>query len=517
MIGKTCLRSYGYLILVYTVLIARSAPAPANEPIATARVPVQELVLENGMRFLLVNRPEATTVAAGWVVEVGSADETAGRTGLSHLLEHMMFKGSRLVGSRDIEKERRALATVDALQGEIRSLSHRLDQAAGKRRVKLKSRLATLQRELEAAHEEARSLAFLGQYSYLYSQLGAVGLNAHTMRDLTFYYVTLPSEKLEAWFWLESDRLLEPVFREFYKEIRVAQEERRLRIESTPAGSLDEDLATRFWKDHPYAWDPQGNPEDLAELTRADARTFFERHYVPPRLTAALVGRFDPAQAQEWARKYFGRLASAQAPEARRVTPKPRQAEDRYTATCNCPPQAQVLYPSVPFGHPDSDALSVMAALLNGRSGRLFRRLVLGREIAFAAHAQQRPLKQAGFFAFRAETKSGADPQELVEAWDEELGKLLEEPLADGELTRAKNLLTADALRRLKEPVALLRQLLIYQGLGDWQRINDWPRNILSVSEAEVRAATERYLRPSQRTIALYYRAPGTGHEGAAP
>ena len=475
----------------------------------TAKVPVETIQLDNGMRILLVQRPETTTVAAGWVVEVGSADEVPGKTGLSHLLEHLMFKGTRTVGTRDIESEMALLDREDRLQSELRQLRSQLAEAGTKGRAKLERRIADSEAQLNVLRAEARSRALLGQFSLFYSRLGAVGLNAHTLRDLTFYYVTVPAEKLEAWFWLESDRLLEPVFREFYTELDVIREERRLRIESNPTGSADEQLKSEFWGRHPYAWDPQGAPEDLDGLTRESARLFFQQQYTPGRITAALVGAFDSEQVRRLAEKYFGRIPPRQAsPRSTLPLPVPgvKESERTLSLECRCPSQLQVLYPSAAFGQADSRTLEVLAAVLNGRSGRLYRSMVLGRQIAFSASALQSQLRRAGYFTFRAEAKGAASPEDLLSAWDREVARLRAELVTAEELLRAKNRLTADSFRRLKDPASLLAQLLVYQGMGDWREINSWPREVLRVEPEQVRAAARLYLEPARRTVAFYRR-----------
>jgi len=478
----------------------------------TAQVRVETLQLDNGMRFLLVERPETTTVAAGWVVEVGSADEAPGQTGLSHLLEHLMFKGTRTVGTRDIEMEMVLLNREDRLQTELRELKSELSEAGMKKRAKLEQRIADSEVQLGLVQSEARSRALLGQFSLFYSRLGAVGLNAHTLRDLTFYYVTIPAEKLEAWFWLESDRMLEPVFREFYKELDVIREERRLRIESNPTGSADEQLKSEFWGQHPYAWDPQGAAEDLDGLTRDSARLFFRQHYAPERITAALVGAFDPEQVRGLAERYFGRIPPREAsPRIRVPLPAPDDFAGGRTLTleCRCPSRVQVLYPSAAFGDADSRALEVLAAVLNGRSGRLYRTMVLGRQIAFSASARQNQLLQVGYFSFQAETKGSSSPEDLLAAWDQEVTKLQTELVTAEELLRAKNRLTADSFRRLKDPASLLAQLLVYQGMGDWREINSWPRQVLRVEAEQVRAAARRYLAPGRRVVAFFRQPDG--------
>jgi predicted Zn-dependent peptidase len=312
---------------------------------------------------------------------------------------------------------------------------------------------------------------------------------------------------LELWFWLESDHLLQPVFREFYKEVQVVHEERRMRVDSAPTGLLDEKLRQLFWQSHPYSWPTLGYPADLDRLRREDAYRFFSTHYSPGNMTAALIGNFDPAVAKQLVRRYFGRLPAAPpAPEKSPPPEPPREPGETLDAACACPTQTQVLYPTVPFGHPDSTPLEVLAGVLNGRTGRLYRTLVEGREIAFAASAAQNSLHRAGYFSFAAEAKGETTPEQLLGAWDSELQRLTSEPISDSELEKVQNRLTADAFRRLKDPVSLLQQLLVYDALGDWHHLNRWPAEVLVVEPEQVQAVARRHLKPADRTIAFYRR-----------
>lgn len=511
-------RALGRVLALLLILLASpSRPASPAAP-ATAQVQVEELRLGNGMTFLLVPRPRATTVAAGWMVRAGSADDGPGRAGLSHLLEHLLFKGTRTIGARDLRQEEQLLQRLDDAREELDTLESRLAEDSARRSGRLQRRLEERRLEFESLRRQAESLVFLGQFALHYSELGATGLNANTFRDFTLYYVTLPSEKLEAWFWLESDRLLEPVFRQLFKELEVIREERRMRIESTPTGQLDEELRARFWGDHPYSWEPQGKPEDLQRITRALAREFFRQHYRAGNITAALVGGFDPQLVRSWARRYFERLPGGGVPTG--LPPpartEPRTAETRMTGSCECAPQLQVLYPGVAFGHPDAAALQALTAILNGRTGRLYRSLVLDQQLAFSAYSQQISWRRAGQFSVHAETKGTVDPLELLAAWDVEAERLRSQPTSTVELRRAVNRLAADSFRALKEPIDLLKQLLVYQGLGDWRYLNRWGAEIREVTPADLQRVAAEYLVADRRTVAVYRRPAGAAPRAPA-
>jgi predicted Zn-dependent peptidase len=510
------------LLLSFALLLAGAAFAqvaapPAAAPSVEAKVPVETFTLANGMRFLLVPRPELTTVSAGWVARVGSANEFPGITGLAHLFEHMLFKGTRTVGTTNIERDLEILAEQERLQQQIREIYReqreraRLGEiddpfAQGARTPELEALDAQFQ-ELVA---EQRAIMVKDEFDQIYTEAGASGMNAFTSEDMTGYFITVPANKLELWFWMESDRLHEPVFREFYAERDVVQEERRLRTESTPTGRFDEQLSAMFWQSHPYGWPVVGWPSDLKVISKEQADRFFDTYYAPNNLTAVLVGNFEPAEVRRQAERYFGRLDRGERPPADVVTLEmPQLAEKRMIARCDCQPQVQVLYHTVPFRHRDSYALDVLAGLLNGRTGRLYKGLVLERQIASTASSSQSSMKWAGSFSFEAETRGDATPEQLEQAWNEELERLQREPVPAEELQKVKNQIAADAFRRLESPFFLLLQLIFYEGMGDWQYLNFWADRTQEVVAEDVQRVARQYLTPENRTVGLYFRQEG--------
>lgn len=509
-------------MLVATVALALPLVAPvgvgAQDAATAAAVPVEEFELDNGMRFLLVRRPELTTVAAAWAAHVGSANERPGITGLAHFFEHMMFKGTHTIGTTDIERDLEIIAEQESVQEKIRA-----ELREQRRRYRLgeiddpydpahrTDALNALRAEFQELVEEQRGLMVKDELDKVYTDGGGTSLNAFTSNDFTVYINQLPANRLELWFWLESDRLLNPVFREFYAERDVVYEERRLRTESTPTGRYDEQADAMFWQSHPYSWPVIGWPSDLEVISKAQADEFFATYYAPNNLTGVLVGNFDPAEVRELAERYFGRLERGrhEAPDV--VTLEAEQlAEKRLTAECDCQPQLQVRYHAAPFGHADGYALDVIAGVLNGRTGRLYEEMVEGVEIASSASAFFEARKYAGVFNVRAETKGDATPEQLLAAWDGIVAELIAERVPEDELAKVKNRVSADTYRQLRDPFFLMIQLAVMDALGDWRYLNTVAERTNRVTAEDVQRVAARYFEPSKRLVSLYYRKAGT-------
>ncbi len=490
----------------------------------TAQVPVETFELANGMKFLTVQRPEVTSVYAGWVAHVGSANERPGITGISHFFEHMMFKGTHTIGTSDIEKDLAIIARQEELQEKIRALYRRQrerwrlgeidDPFADDHRP---PELVELEQEFQELVEQQRELIVKDEFDKIYTENGGSGMNAFTTHDITGYFITVPANKLELWFWMESDRLTQPVFREFYSERDVVYEERRMRLESTPTGEFDEQLDAMFWQSHPYSWSVIGHPSDLESYTKAQADEYYDTYYAPNNLTGVLVGNFDLAAAKALAQRYFGRLERGGTVPDVITLEMEQKAEKRMRAECDCQPQIQIRYHSVPFRHRDAYALDVLAGLMNGRTGRLYKALILDQEIASSASTNQNSRKWAGVFSFQAETKGDATPDQLEAAWVEELRRLREEPIPTEELQKVKNQIAAAAFRRLQNPFSLLIQLVFYDGRGDWQYMNYWAEKTLAVTAEDVQRVAGAYFAPENRAVARYDRKAGTAAEEVPP
>ncbi len=487
--------------------------------LAAQQVEVQEHLLRNGMKLLMVPRRGDPNVAAGWIAKVGSVSERPGITGVSHLFEHMMFKGTHVIGTRDIRKNLEVIAQLDTVRAEVRE-----EEEAQIRRLRLgeisdleepKNRTPRHQQLLEKLadlEKQEKDLIVKNEFDKIYTGAGASGMNAGTSHDFTVYFINVPSNKLELWFWMESDRLLNPVFREFYSERDVVREERRLRVESTPTGKFEEQFDALFWTASPYGWPVVGWPSDLDGLTREEALAYFAVNYAPNNITACLVGDFDPEKAIGLAERYFGRLQrNPREPEPVRTREVEQMAEQRMIAFAETNPEVEVRYRTVADGHVDDYPLTVMGALLSGRTGRLYKSLVLEQKVANSAFAVHNTLKYEGYFAARGTAKPGSTPEQVEQALYREIGKLQKEKVGERELQKIKNRFAADKFRRLQSNFGLMVQLLLADAGRGWQSFNEDPKKIEAVTADDIQRVANRYFKPENRTVGLYYTRKSEG------
>ncbi|MEE4273561.1 MAG: pitrilysin family protein [Thermoanaerobaculales bacterium] len=485
-----------------------------------ANVPVTEVMLDNGMRLLLVERHDSPRVSGGWAAHVGSANENYGITGIAHLFEHMMFKGTRNIGTTDYEAEMEIMAELDAIRSEMDVEYTALREA--KRRGEITGniylpenqtpRLAELREKMKALQDAQREYIVNNEYDKIYTNQGATGLNAGTNSDATVYFIDVPSNKLELWFWMESDRLLNAVFREFYSERDVVREERRMRVESDPTAKYEEQFDFMFWGSIPYHHPVIGWPSDVESINRAQAAEFFSTFYAPNNITAAVVGDFDTDEAIELAKKYFGRIPRGENPPPEMITEEIEQLQERrMIATADTNPSVQIRWHAVPFVHKDSYALDVLSSVLSGRTGRLYKAMVDERTIATGQpYAYFNGQRYAGSFEVGAELAEGVSHEQAEAALLAEIAKLKTEPVSDRELAKVKNQELANSFRRLQSNFYLLLQLLFYDVLGSWDYINTSPAMVQAVTADDVMRVANDYFPDTGKNVLWYHRDEAT-------
>jgi predicted Zn-dependent peptidase len=488
------------------------------------QIEVTEIVLGNGMRWLLFERHESPTIAAGWLARVGSANERPGITGLSHFFEHMMFKGTKTIGTKDIEADLKVIEDQEKVQEDMRAEAEVMREKLRRGEIddllspeSRSPRQAELAKQFEALVQRQREIMVKDELDRIYTRNGGEFMNASTNEDFTQYYVRVPANRLELWAWLESDRLLNPVFREFYSERDVVFEERRMRTESTPLGKYDEEFNALFWDAHPYLWPVVGWASDIPTYSKAQADAYFATYYAPNNLTGVLVGDFKAAEVKPLLDRYFGRIPAGKVPPPPVVTQEPKQiGEKRYLAEAETSPTVRIWWHAVPFVHKDMAALDLLSDVLSNRTGRLYKGLVQGRQVANQVDASVGARKYAGFFEVECVVKDGKDPAAVEAAVYEEIGRLQKEPLPAEELQKVKNQYKANAFRRLSTPVFVMAQLLAYEGLGDWRYINTSPEKADAVTAVDIQRVAQTYLTKESRTVGVFLRKEGAVGEDPA-
>lgn len=500
-------------LAVTTVLATGASTAVAQnvQPI--------EYTLDNGMKFLLMPRDEQPNIiTAGWITPAGSANERPGITGISHMLEHLLFKGTDSIGTSDSDQDDAYRDQLTEIREKMREYT--LDvQYARMYDGEIANpwdpandtdELRAMRAEMTALQDKQAEITIKNEFDSIYTGNGASGMNAGTGSDFTAYYINIPSNKLELWSWMESDRLLDPSFRELDAERFVVIEERRQRLEATATGKLDEQFDSMFWVASPYNWPVIGWMSDLMAYTEDEIKEYFETHYQPANLTGVIVGDFEVEEAKQLVDSYFGRIPNKRPKAAPLVTHSvPLLGELRFSGECDCQDQVEVRYRSVPFGHPDEAVFDIIADLMNGRTGRLYKSLIEEDEIAAQASAGNRAMRYAGSFSFSALPKGDAELADLEAAWYKELDKLKTELVSERELQKVKNQAAADNFRGLQDNSSLFFQLAITEAYGGYDYLNEYPKRIASVTPEDIQRVAKEYFEEHERAVSYYTRRGG--------
>jgi len=444
---------------------------------------------------------------------VGSVNDPAGQSGIAHLFEHMLFKGTQILGTTNYESEQSFIQREDELRGKMNREFDRMREM--KRSGAIDDVLdpaqwtpsyAEMNAEYAKLVEEHRKLVKNNEVFNLYTTNGGARLNAGTTNDATMYFVELPSNKLELFFWVESDRMTNGIMREFYVERDNVREERRLRTESTPTGKYDEAFEALFWQAHPYGVPVLGWASEVESITRDDVRDFYQRYYTPNNCVLVLVGDFDSEKVVGEAQRYFGRIPRGTYEPRPVITEEPPPiAERRFYAEAETNPRLRMRFHTVAMGHKDEAALDVVAELLSGKTGRLFKRLVTQEEVAIGEpRAGHQARKYSGYFEINVTVKETRTPEEAETFVLEELDKLQHGEISEYELQKVKNQVLASSIRRLQSNFGLMFQLGLFETWLDWSYINEAPKRMLAVTADDVRRVLQTYFDPKTRTVGIY-------------
>ena len=526
------------LAVVLAPTLAWAAPKPAKpaaaspeKPAATSTAaarpaqsvgaPVEEHLLGNGMRVLLVPRHLSPTVSCGWVAHVGSSNERPGITGIAHLFEHMMFKGTHVIGTRNYALDAQLIDAQEAVMEQMRAEISKLRAAYRRGEIdditKPEAKTPRM-KQLEASFDSLVALQrknmIKNEFDLVLQNNGASRINAFTNEDMTFYFYTLPANKLELYFWMEADRLKNRVFREFYSERDVVYEERRRSLESTPTGKFEESFNSTFWDASPYSWETIGWPSDVANITLAQANDFYARFYAPQNLTAVIVGDFDPKQALAMAERYLGSIPRGTNPIPEMITMEvPQIAEKRFYGEAETNPEVEIRWHAVPTVHKEIPAFTLLETVLNGDTGRLRKNLVLGTGPASSARAQLDDRKYEGLFEIDSEAKEGHAPEECEKAVYAELDRIAKDGVPEDELQAAKNRFLTTTYRQLDGNFPLMLRYGVADARGDWKLADQIAPAVQGVSSADLQRIVKKYFTKENRAVAIYTRKGGSEPE----
>ncbi|MGB8656685.1 MAG: pitrilysin family protein [Candidatus Zixiibacteriota bacterium] len=460
---------------------------------------VTEYTLSNGLKFIVLERHDAPVVSFCTYANVGSSNEVTGITGISHLFEHMAFKGTSTIGTKDYAKELLAMTKEDSLFDEMlreRDKGNRADQ----------ERLKKLGEEFTKAQDEAREFVISNQLGSIVEEEGGVGLNAFTSNDQTCYIYSFPSNKLELWMSLESDRFAHPVLREFYKEKDVVMEERRRGVESNPFGKLFEEFEAAAFKAHPYHHEVVGHMSDLLSISRHQAEEYLKKYYIPNNLTIGIVGDVKPQEVIALAEEYFGSIPQGEYPAPVRTKEPEQLGEKRVEVEDKSQPIMVIGYHRPNTTDADDPAFSAIADYLGGgRTSRLYKILVKEKKIAVAVGGiptfpgEKYPCL-IGFYVVPAKDHGNQECEDIVY---QEIEQIKTDTISTDDLVAIKTRAKANFLRNLRSNLGMALQLTSYQVIsGDWRNLFQELDRINRVTASDIQRVAGQYLKKSNRTVA---------------
>jgi predicted Zn-dependent peptidase len=481
--------------------LGAAGPAPAATGLENLEKQVQEFQLENGVRFLLVRRSQAPVFSFQTVVNAGAANDQIGTTGIAHMMEHMAFKGTARVGTRNAKEEEKALAEEEKAWNAL--LAERRKGARAD-----STKLRQLEAAFEQAKEKAEGYVVSNAFGRLLEENGSQGLNAFTASDITAYQYSLPSNRLELWALLEGSRMAFPVFREFYTERDVVFEERRMRVESSPIGRLFNEFLHTAYVAHPYGIGGIGYASDLTTFTRTEGEEFYRTYYVGPNMAVAVVGDVRLEDLERYAKKYWSDVPSGPLP-AGIDTVEPEQKSERRVIQVDPSQPVLVIAWHIPAAtDPSYRVYEALASVLGGGDyARLHKRLVKEKKMAVQAQAfaglpGNKYPSLLGVFVVPA---AGQDPVEV----EKEVYALLEEiqttaPFTQEEVDGWRVRERAQTISACEDNSDLALQLASHEMIfGDWREFFRQQERAQAVTADQVMAAMKERLTRMNRTVGM--------------
>lgn len=459
---------------------------------------VVEHTLKNGLKILMMERHQSPTVSAYIRFNVGGVDDSSGKTGIAHMLEHMLFKGTKTLGTLNYNKEKKILDKIDdvavILDAEKRK-GFRADEA----------KIEKLQAKLKKLQAEHKKYVVADEFSQLYAKNGGVGYNAGTSNDGTTYMIHLPANKLELWAAIESDRMREPVLREFYSERDVVMEERRMRVENSAGGKLYEQFISAAFTAHPYGVPIIGWASDIKNYSKKETEKFLKTYYAPNNAIMGIVGDINAEEVIQLIKKYFGDISSQpQPPPVFTVEPE-QTGERRVEVLHDSEPQLLMGYHKPTLPEHDDYVFDVIDSVLSsGRTSRLHKSIVVKKQIATSIGTYSGPgSRYPNMFIFYGTPRFPHTIQELEQAIEEEVEKIKTEPVSKRELQKVINQMEANLIRSLKSNSGMASKLIYFEAVaGDWKYTLTHLDKIKQIVAEDIMKTARKYLTDKNKTVA---------------
>jgi len=495
------------LLLTLTIV---SLPFSVQAGKGEIQLDVKSHTFSNGLQLLVVERHLSPTFSAIVRFKVGSVDEKPGITGSAHLLEHMLFKGTKNIGTLDYDAEAPLMEEIDRLARELTDAvleTEKPTYRGGKEKVD------SLRAEIASLQEQQKKYIVKDEIWETYLKNGGAGLNASTSNDGTQYYVSLPSNRLELWAYIESDRLSNPILREFYSERDVVTEERRLSSDNSPYGRLYEQFNAAAFTAHPYGWPVIGWASDLQTVLREDVENFFHQYYSPNNIVIAIVGDVKFEDVVNLVERYFGNIPPSEKPVPPVTTVEPPQnGERRVTVEYDAQPQLAIGYHMPAGGDIDFEVFDIISSILTrGRTSRLYKSLVEEKQLVASINAGGDFSRYPDVFTISATPKAPHTLEEVEQAIYGELTDFQKEGPTEWELQRVRNQLDADYIRGLQSNMGMAWRISDMQAkVDDWSYILTMKDRRQAVTADDVKRVMAEFFVPENRTVA-YLVKPGMG------
>jgi predicted Zn-dependent peptidase len=487
------------LLLICLPLSSESNFFSSSEKLFSDKI--RKIKFENGLTVILMKRGTSPTVALYIKFLVGAVDETPEQAGTAHLLEHMLFKGTGNVGTTDFAKEKKYQEQIEVWGTKLDNL--RLEERGLREREmpipkQLTSDIETYEKRLRNLISLQDEFILKNEDSYIYEQNGEKGFNAYTSQDVTNYQIQLPSNRLEVWAKIESDRLKNPILREYFTERDVVIEEWRMRTDNSGPAVLHQRFSAIAFESHPYRKPIIGYSTALPYLKIEETKKFFQENYTPNRMVITIVGDVDFEESEKIVRKYFSGLKKGKEREPYKIEEKQYLGEKRFKVLHPSSEQMMIGWLKPPYPHKDNAAFDVLSNLLtSGAGSKLNQRLVLkdktvnsvGSYNGFPGERYQ------NFFSLIIQQQLGADVNQIESAIWEELRQIEEKGVSKEELEKIKNQMIADFLRTMDDNATIADSLSYYELLyGSWNQIFSQYLAIQKVTSDDIKKVVKEYL-----------------------